>query len=408
MFINKWKPVYQLPDDTGADAPQIDTPEVDTPAEPDAGAGSGRSSIRKSLEKGFEDSRKTEAERDKKGKFTKQPKTAKRVAGGAELEPADDAEPAEVEAAEGEPAEPAADAAPQTAAPEAFSKEAKAEWAKVPAAVQAAILKRETDTAKGVEELKGKYKDLDSALAPHMNEIRKNGHSPAQAVSQLFAWMQALAGNPDVAFPALAKSFGYDLAKFAPQAAPAAAAAAAPADPAAQPTGAVPPELQKYINDLQQKVESLEKNFGTQLGEVKSTFQRENEEKTNAVLMNWAKDKPHFDAVRGMMAQFIQSGAVPLKEGQVDLDGAYDMAVFAHPEVRAKVLAEQEAKKVADAKKKAAEVAAKKQADADKARKAGVSVGTGAPGDTPAPAKKSGKGKSVRDSIMEAREQLSE
>lgn len=405
MFIDKWKPLYQVPEEIGSDTTPPDTVDTTPSPEPDTGAGSGRSSIRKSLEKGFEDSRKAEIERDKKGKFTKQPK---RVAGGAEVEPAGEEEPAVEAGAAVAEGETAPDTTPETVAPEAFSKEAKAEWAKVPPAVQAAILKRETDTAKGVEELKNKYKDIDTALAPHMNEIRKNNHTPAQAVSQLFAWMQALAGNPDVAFPALAKSFGYDLAKFAPAAAAPAAPAVDPALAAAAGANEVPPALQKYIDDLKKEIGELKTTVGTQIGEVKSTFQRENEEKTNAVLMNWAKDKPHFEAVRGLMAQLIQSGAVPLKDGQVDLDGAYDRAVFADPTVRAKVLEEQRVANEAAAKKKAAEAAKKQQAEADKARKTAVSVGGGAPGDTPAPTKKGSKGKSVRESIMEAREQLSE
>ncbi len=382
-------------------AEQITDSVVETPIEPADGPGSGRSGLRKQLEKNFDADRKAaDAVTAKKAPA----KAGKRVAGGAEITP----EPAEgaevVEEAAGE-----AEATPKTAAPEAFSKEAKAEWAKTPAAVQAAILKRETDTAKGVEELKGKYKELDSSLAPHMSAIRQHGHTPAQAVSQLFGWFQALAANPDVAFPALAKSFSYDLAKIAPQPAATTAAVDPNAQPGQQPAGVIPPELQKYITDLQAEVGNLKNTFAQELTGLKGTFQQQSEAKTNEILANWSKDKPHFESVRGLMAQLIQSGAVPLKDGQVDLDGAYDMALYANPEIRAKVLAEQQAAAAKERKAKVDAAAAKQAAEVEKARKAGVSLGGGAPGEPgAAPGGKKGKGKSVRESIMEAREQLTE
>ena len=380
--------------------PQV-TEEVTQPnVEPVDGPGSGRSKLRSQLEKNFDTDRKaTEAATAKKPIA----KTAKRVAGGAEIV----GDGAEIVEGTETPTD-TEKTTPETTPPEAFSKEAKAEWAKVPPTVQAAILKRETDTTKGVEELKNKYKDIDTALSPHMEAIRKHGHTQGQAISQLFGWFQALAGNPDVAFPALAKSFNYDLAKFAPKPAatpdPAATAAAA----GTQPAGTVSPEVQKYIDAVKAEVEQLKQAFGQELTGLKGTFQQQNEAKTNEILMSWAKDKPHFEAVRALMAQLIQSGAVPLKEGQVDLDGAYDRAIWANPEVRTLIQAEQLAAAEKERKAKADAALKKQQEEVTKARKAGVSVGGTAPGEggiTTATGKR-GKGHSVRESSMAAREEL--
>jgi hypothetical protein len=411
MFIEKWLPLRAIADESGADQTQIeDTGAEDTGG--DAGADDGkpavRPSIRKSLESGFDRARKAADETDgdkvpaKKGKSTKEPR---RIAGGATVDaeaPADDAELDEE----------IVDETPQSQAPEAFSKEAKAEWANVPPNVQAAILKRETDTAKGVEELKGKYRDLDQALAPHMQAIRQNGHSPAQAVTQLFAWMQALAGNPDAAFPALAKSFGYDIARFMPKNAatqqPSAQDPNAAAAGQAAPAG-IPPEVTQHIEQLTQKIAQLEGNFGTEINNFRTQFQRDTEEKTNQILTNWSNGKTHFPAVRGLMAQLLQSGAVPLKEGQVDLDAAYDMAINAHPQVRALVYQERVAAAKAAREAKAKADAVKNQDAANKARRASVSVGNNAPGEVAvATGGKRGKGLSVRESINQAREQLTE
>lgn len=399
-LLDNWKPLYAI---AGEDAGGGTTPEPDaggSPPPPADGPGSGRSELRQQLEKNFETDRKAT---EKRGSAAQ--KSPRRVAGGAELVEGGEVQPPEgaevVAGAEGE-APPAA-IAPVGPAPEGFSKEAKAEWEKTPAKVQEAVLKRENDMAQGVAALKGRYTDLDQALQPHMEAIRRHGHTPAQAVNQLFSWFQALAQNPKVAFPALAKSFNMDLnALVGPAGQP------QPGTEGQQPVGAIPPELQKYITDMQQEVLNLKQAFGQEVNGLKSTFQQQSEAKTQEILTNWSKDKPHFDAVRGLMANLIASGAIPLKEGQVDLDGAYEMAIYANPDVRTQVLTAQQdaAKKAADAKIAAEKVA--QQTQADKARKAAVSVGGGAPG---APGgniagKPLAKRKSVRESIMEAREEL--
>ena len=398
MLIEKWLPLRKAAGEDGAD-PAIETPQVDdqvdeTP-EPQL---AGKSSIRKSLDKAVESTRKA-AEKAEKASKGKQPR---RIAGGAVI---DQAESTESEASEEPEVAETDEAEPEVAAPAALSAEAKAEWANTPKAIQDAFLKREADTQKGVDELKKKYSDIDTALQPHMEAIRRNGHSPAQAVTQLFAWMQALAGNPDVAFPALAKSFGYDIARFVPQnAATQQAQQAAQAAQQPDPNAQLAAEKPAYVAELEKRVEDLTKQImGTQ-----QTYQQDVAQRTNEVLMNWAKDKPHFDKVRGLMATFIQNGIVPLKDGQVDLDGAYDRAIYATPEVRQAILAEQEAAKQAAAKKKAEEAKKKAQEEANKARSRAVSLGNSAPGEPAAPGAKRGKGKSVRDSILEAREQLSE
>lgn len=350
--------------------------------------------LRGQLEKNFEDDRKAVAEKDKAAAKTGKGKQYQSQARQLAAE----------EGTEGtEP--PQQQEQPTVAAPEAFSKEAKAEWASVPPTVQAAILKREQDVAKGVEELKSKYSDIDKVLQPHDEAIRRHGHSRAQAVNQLFAWFQALAANPQVAFPALAKSFNYDLT-------------GAPTLPAqtqqqqqpggVQPPGEVPTAVQQYITSLEQRMGQFEKQYTEKLYGLESSFAQQSQAKTQEILDSWSRDKPHFQDVRQLMASLITSGAVPLNNGQVDLDGAYSMAIYANPEVRAKVMAEQEKARADELKKKQdlERLAQSKQAEA--ARKAGVSVGGGAPGAVGAGKPgKPGVKKSVRESLMEAREELS-
>jgi hypothetical protein len=415
-FTDKFLPYYGPETETGLPetAPVTPLPDAGSSgaAEPAPPAGKAEKlSIRQSLEKGFADAKKAEPAAPE----PKQPKAAKKPARAAD-EMRQEAEgttpePAEGEAPAGEAAAPAEK--PAAPAPTAWPKEAKEAWAALPEQVQKAVLKREVDTQKGVDELKNKYSEIDQAIAPHVEAIRRHGHTPAQAVNQMFAWFQALAGNPDVAFPALLRSFNFNPAKLVPQqqAQPAAQPGSqaqpqvgADGKPVAQPEGIVPPAVQGYIDQMSQKLAQLEHAFTQQIGQVQNTFQQQSEAKTQEVLMNWAKDKPHFEKVRVRMSQLIASGAVPLKDGRVDLDGAYEQAVWSMPEVRTELQAAEKKAQADAAIAAAAKEKAAQQAAADKARKTDVSLRPSAPGQTPVPARK--KGRTVRESIMDARDEL--
>jgi len=413
--------IYRLP----LRSPDVDTgtPAPDSGAMPPATPGDARGeklSIRQSLEKSFDDARKAEQPpakgRGPDGKFAKGEKPKR--AAEEMREGAEDTEPpakGDVAAApEGEASAegdaPAAETKPATEPPAAWDKTAKAAWSKLPPEVQAAALKREADVQKGVDDLKSKYAEIDQALAPHLNAIRAHGHTPAAAVQQMFSWFQALSASPDQAFPALLKSFNYDPARLVPKPTQPAAAAAAPAAGDAksgdQPAGEIPPAVQQYISGLEQKVQQFAQQVNQQLGGIQNNYQAQREAETKGVLANWSKDKPYFEKVRGTMAQLIQSGIVPLKDGAVDLDTAYDKAVWADPELRAAIQQEAQAKAAADLK---AAAEAKRKADAEaaeKAKRASASLlGPGAPGSGGPAGAKPKKGKTARESILEAIEE---
>lgn len=405
------------------------------------GGGSGRSTLRADLEKQFENARKAETvpERGERGRFTKGHKLGEGAKDEESTEslsgkPGDEtgtvaagteggSPPLEEKPAEG------AEVAPEkpedkVAAPAAWAKDAKAEWDKLPKNVQAAVLKREQDVQKGVDELKGKYADIDAAINPHSEAIRRHGHTNAQAVSQLFNWFAALAANPDAAFPALAKSFNIDLRKYAPalvqNPAPAAVNGTNPpaqvqpaangdgtqvaAQAAAAQAGGIPPELTQYIQGLEQKIAQLGSAFQQKIGSVESTFAAQNQEKTQQLLSTWSNGKSHFEKVRGLMAQLIQSGTVPLKNGQVDLDGAYNKAIWMDDDTRAELQAAEVVRIAAEQKKQAEAAKAAQAAAVVQARKAaGGGIFPSAPGNGAAiGGGKQKKGISVRDSLKAA------
>lgn len=415
MLIDKWRPLYAPETETGTGEAEGKAPPSGTGTEgqEDTRRLGGRSELRKQLEKNFETDRKTERSdgRTAEGRFVRgaASKEADADEGAEQVEGKDHAETGEQEA-EGEQQETQeteeqkAAAKAAGTAPEGWSKEAKAEWLKLPAQVQAAVKKRETDMAKGVEELKGRYSEIDQAIAPHMDAVRRAGHTPGKAVAQLFAWFAALTANPQAAFPALAKSFGHEPDKvmewlgFKPE-----GKAPDQQEQKTQPQTDIPPALQSFIDGMKQEIQGLKGEITNKFGALETNFAASSQQKAEETLAIWSKDKPHFDKVRAIMAELIGRGLVPLKEGKyVDLDAAYDKALYYDPAIREEVLAEQ--RKATDDARKAKEAAEKKaqQERADKARRANVGLGPSAPGTAVAQGGQKAKGKSVRESLQEA------
>jgi hypothetical protein len=293
----------------------------------------------------------------------------------------------ETQAAE-ETTETPAQAQPAVEPPPGWPREAAEQWRTMTPAQQAVVTTRLAQSEQGVRQIRERYGALDQALEPHLEAMRAHNLTPPQAVSQLFAWFQALARNPGVAFPALAKSFNLDLAKLV---------AAQPAEaPAQQPQAPQIPDIDARLQPVLTKMSALE-----------TAMAAENERRTQEAISGWAANKPHFEEVRVLMGQLLASGAVALREGRVDLDAAYNMAVNAHDGVRAKIAAEATA--AADAKKKAdadAKLVAQRNV-AQRSRVAGsASVSGGAPsGDRVG--KQSKRGLSVRESLMKSIEDLS-
>ena len=258
--------------------------------------------------------------------------------------------------------------APQatSAAPKAWSKEEKALWNDLPEAARAAITRREADTEKGVQELRTRYQDIDTAVAPYKAVMTQNNVTPGQAISQLFKWHMELAGpNKVQAFQQLAKSFGIDPATIA------AAPETTEKPSGAEPDNAIPENLRPVITNLETRLKTFEERESAAMqNAAKQTW------------VNWSKDKPHAEKVRGLMANLINSDLAliqagqpqvsnTIKDGSIDMDSAYQAAIYAHPEVRQLLLQEEQAKRDKDTR-----------AAAEKAKKAGASMRSGAPAGT--------------------------
>jgi hypothetical protein len=266
-------------------------------------------------------------------------------------------------------------------APKSWSREAKAEWGALSPRLQQEIHKREADMGRGAgavheenRQMKQNvevfarqhqqvYGEIDNAIRPYAQVISNFNKTPGQAVGQLFAWFDALAKNPDEAFPALIKSYKYNpdrmLAGYGYY--------RQPQSPQQQ--------QQTYQQQLVQRVNAIEQAHQQQQAyqqQQAEAYQRQQEqinaEATDRMLAQWAEDRPHFNEVRELMGHLLTPdstgrAAVPLTpDGRVDLDTAYEMAVNAAIAPRQRQAAEQFQKK------------------ADRARRTATSLTNSAPG----------------------------
>src|SRR6202035_2431851 len=103
----------------------------------------------------------------------------------------------------------------------------------------------------------------------------------------------------------------------------------------------IPEPVRQYVGSLETQVRQLsdvvQQIYG-RFGSVEQNLNSQNMARIQENLYIWARDKPHFNDVRMDMAKLIETGVIPLKDGQVDLDTAYERAIYFNPEVRAKVL----------------------------------------------------------------------
>jgi len=236
--------------------------------------------------------------------------------------------------------------------PKSWNAEARDLFNKADPKLRDYIARRSIEQQEGVEKLKQTYEqkagfadEMWSEIAPYAQLIQSKGGTPRAAIGDLLRTSAIFHTGTPVqrvqAIQQIADQFGIDLAQ-------AAQFRAQPTDPT--------------IQTLLQKVQQLEGTLSTQT-------QEQQESQNNALLAQverFKADKPYFEDVRYLMGTLLDSGQAK------DLQDAYDMAVYANPSIRSRVLAEQQATSSQRNVQAAQEQAAK-------AKSAAISV-NGAPG----------------------------
>lgn len=345
--------------------------------------------LRETLNKSVEEVRERERSRDQKtGQYLKekQNKAApEKVAVAKESSQGDgvSAAPAKVQQ-ETQASTPKAPAGP----PPGWSPESKAFFDSLPPdhPLRQDVAKREEEVSNGFKSYSEKtkqYEALERVLAPSRTRFQQFGvQNDAEAISRLFEWEAAFA-NPHTkmqAFHNLAKTYGVDLSQFARQ-------SSAPSDGSQETPDPLRPVLDE-VGQLRQQVTG-----------IVTSQQLAEQQRVASTIEAFANDKdkhPHFEKVRVAMGQLMQAGIVPPN----DLEGAYQRAIWADPELRDQLLREQDEKRKAEFLKTQADAAAK-------ARQAAVSPAPRARQAAPVNgADKSSKG--VRGSILTAINELRE
>jgi len=272
--------------------------------------------------------------------------------------------------ADAQPGKLAQDAQPAALAPpNGWPAEAKAKWHELPPEIMAAVQKREADVAKFTstrDEHASFGKEIYQAVQPYLATIRAEGGTPRSAVESLLNTAHVLrTGSPEVKRQLLlrtAQQFGVDLG-----------VAAKPNAPQNTEFASLQGEIATLKNELAQF-----RNAGNQ------QLQTEVQTEIEAFAAN--PKNVHYESVKGHMAALIGQGLAK------DLQDAYDQAVWARPDTRATLAAQQRAdeeqKRRADAKQKA-----------EDAKRKNVSI-TGGPGNTAAAAAPGGRG--IREELLAA------
>jgi len=294
---------------------------------------------------------------------------------------------------------PAADPPQETIrVPASLPAALKAKFSELPEEWRNAFLKRDEDvnTAKAQwDEKASKLNRLESIIAPHRDAWSVQGMDDHQALSRLVSAEKVLRETPVQGIVYLAQAYGVDLRQLVQptgqQQAP---------QPGMAPQGHQPgapafadPALQPLLSEVQSLKDSIAKRE-----QFESETQLAAAQKQIAEFAS-RPENLYFENVKGRISKLLEAGQAE------SLEQAYEMAIWADPEIRPLLLEAQTreaAKKAADEAARAkAEQEAQARAKAQAAAKASGSV-TGAPTPGAAPAVDRSRAHDLRGTLEDA------
>lgn len=206
--------------------------------------------------------------------------------------------------------------------PKAWKKEKETVWSALPREAQEYLTAREADVVKGFGEYSSSHKNWTELTSPFQQVLQQYPDvNPVQVLQTLFRNHLAMVqGSPEEKVArarALLQGYGLD---------PAVLAGGNPAQPGATPS-ALPPEIAHRL----QKVDQLERSL--------VEFQKRQEQaaitEQTKVVEAFASDPKNefYSEVENDILRFLQTGAAS------NLPEAYELACYANPAVRAKIIA---------------------------------------------------------------------
>lgn len=281
------------------------------------------------------------------GKFVKKEVAPVAEEVAPEVEPV--AEVAKVEPAKPEVKAPVVDAK-YGKAPTSWKGGAQSKWDAVDPEIKAEVHRREEDFHKGIESYRNKaqiFDSLDAEIKPYEAMIRAANTTPQAVLRDFFNTAYVLKSGSAVDKAAMVHGImqQYDVSIDEVNKMLTAAAEGKPTRPVEDPRVS---QLAKEVEEWKATQKAQEEN--TQRAAYESVV-------SETQVFGSKPENKHFEAVKLDMAALLQSGRA------VDLQDAYNKAVWANPEVRETLIAEQQAARSKQAADKAA--AAKKAASAN-------------------------------------------
>ncbi len=245
----------------------------------------------------------------------------------------------ELETTPDQPETPAEEpASPAIAPPASWSADQAAKWATLPPDVQAYVAQRESEAHKAISEKGARaamYDAVEAAVGDRKTMLIHNYGSVERGIDTLLNIAMNAGQRPAEFIQSFAQQHRIDLSQLA--------------KPAGNPAAHGDPQIQH----LSQTVDSLQAQLQQQeQARAEAALSAQIREFSEAKGADGKALRPHFDAVRGEMAAFMQAGVVK------SLDEAYTKAVRANDAVWAQVQAEQSAARQASEQAKAAKIAA--------------------------------------------------
>jgi hypothetical protein len=224
---------------------------------------------------------------------------------------------------EQEPVKPVADQTAETTqeqakpvidAPISWSAEQKAKWAALPPDTREYIAQRDKESHEAIsragQQIKA-FEPIGKVIEQFSHVFQKNGLQPHDGIARMMAVNEMLEQNAPAAIREIAKAYGVNLQGETEQ--------------TASPENA-------RVAELEAKLAKVESHLTAQ---QRQQLQAENNALAREIA-DFAKDKPHFESVRKVMAGLMTSGA------SETMQDAYDKAVYADPTIRQSILADQQ------------------------------------------------------------------
>lgn len=202
-------------------------------------------------------------------------------------------------------------------------------WDQLSEPFRNALRDQERNAAQAIEKHSTAAKSWDpinQAIAPFEQQLRAQGQTPQQFVSGLLNIYGYLQQDPVKALDWLAQNTlgqGWtiqELARWMDEQG----------------------HQGHRIDPVKQELEQLR----SQVQQLSQLPQQQRREAAQLQISEWAKDKPDFEALRPLMASLANQNP------QASLDALYEQARWAHPEIRQRILQEQEDKRRAELKGK--------------------------------------------------------